>query len=66
MKLKTNKAIAKRFKVTKNKKVLKRKEGLDHFNAKNTGKQTRNKRGVKKLSDTHKKALKAGLPYVGF
>lgn len=66
MKLKTNKAIAKRLKVTKNKKVLKRWEGQGHFNSRDTGKQTRRKRSDKELSGTHKKALKAGLPYVGF
>lgn len=66
MKLKTNKSIAKRLKVTKNKKVLKRHEGQNHFNARNTGKQSRRKKSDKELSGTHKNALKAGLPYVGF
>ena len=64
--MKTNKAISKRFKITKNKKVMKRREGQDHFNSRDTGKQTRRKRRDKELSKTHKKALKAGLPYVGF
>jgi len=66
MKLKTNKAISKRFKITKNKKVLKRREGQDHFNSRDTGKVTRRKRRDVELSGTNKKALKAGLPYVGF
>jgi len=65
MKLKTTKAIAKRFKITKNKKVLKRREGQGHFNARATGKQTRRKRRDLELSSTHKNALKAGLPYAG-
>ncbi|MEK9130538.1 MAG: 50S ribosomal protein L35 [Patescibacteria group bacterium] len=41
---KTYKALAKRVKVTKNGKILKRKAGQDHFNTRDTGKVTRNKR----------------------
>lgn len=63
MKLKTHKSISKRFKVTKTGKVLKRHEGQDHFNARNTGNQTRRKRRDKQLSSTHRDALRAGLPY---
>ncbi len=43
-KIKNHKATAKRFKVTKNKKVMKRKCGQDHFNARETGIVKRNKR----------------------
>ncbi len=63
MKMKTNKAIAKRFKVTKNGKVLKRREGQDHFNARSTGNQTRRKRRDTKLSSSNRQAIKIGLPY---
>ena len=35
--MKTNKSYTKRLKVTKNGKVLARKPGQDHFNAKKTG-----------------------------
>ena len=42
--MKTNKAIAKRFKVTKTGKVLKRCAGQDHFNSRESGKVVRNKR----------------------
>jgi ribosomal protein L35 len=49
MTLKTNKSIAKRFKITKNKKVLFRPMHQDHFNAKDSGNQTRRKRKIKKL-----------------
>ena len=42
--MKTNKAMAKRFKVTKTGKLLKRVPGQDHFNTRETGKVTRNKR----------------------
>ncbi len=48
-KLKTNKSITKRFKITRNKKVLFRPMHQDHFNAKDSGNQTRKKRKIKKL-----------------
>lgn len=63
MKLKTNKSIAKRFRVTKNGKLLKRREGQDHFNARNTGNQTRRKRRDVKVSEVHRTVLKIALPY---
>lgn len=44
MSLKTFKALAKRVKITKNGKVLKRKAGQDHFNGRESGKVRRNKR----------------------
>ena len=43
-KIKTHKATAKRFKVTKTGKVKARKAGQDHFNAREPGKVKRNKR----------------------
>ncbi len=46
---KTNKSITKRFKITKNKKVLFRPLHQDHYNAKDSGNETRRKRGVKRL-----------------
>ena len=51
MKLKTHKSTSKRFKVTKNGKVIKRTAGQDHFNGKESGKITRNKRSDKQLSN---------------
>ena len=42
--MKTNKSFTKRLKVTKNGKILSRKIGQDHFNAKDSGNKTRNKR----------------------
>lgn len=44
MKLKTNKAMSKRFKVTRTGKTLKRKAGQNHFNSRESGNITRNKR----------------------
>jgi ribosomal protein L35 len=43
-KIKTHKATAKRFIVTKTKKIKKRKCGQDHFNAREDGNTKRNKR----------------------
>ncbi|MBU1160575.1 MAG: 50S ribosomal protein L35 [Patescibacteria group bacterium] len=43
-KIKTNKAVVKRFKITKNGKIIKRKAGQDHFNARESGKIKRKKR----------------------
>lgn len=57
MTLKTNKSIAKRFKITKNKKVLFRPMHQDHFNAKDTGNQTRRKRRTKILTGTLAKKI---------
>lgn len=37
--MKTNKSYAKRLKVTKNGKIIARKPGQNHFNAKKTGNQ---------------------------
>ncbi len=56
-KAKTVKAFAKRFKVTKAKKVIKRYCGQDHFNARNTGKITRKKRRDNLLSPTLTKTV---------
>ncbi len=51
MKLKTDKTIAKRFKKTKTGKITKRTAGQDHFNSRESGKVTRNKRRDKVLSN---------------
>lgn len=42
--MKTNKSFAKRIKVTKNGKLVGRKKGQNHFNAKNNTKTTLKKR----------------------
>jgi large subunit ribosomal protein L35 len=56
--MKTHKAIAKRFKVTKKGKVLKRTAGQDHFNSRETGKVTRMKRRDRQLSEAFTKTVK--------
>jgi len=43
---KTNKSFQKRFKITKKGKVLARKPGQNHFNAKEGGSKTMSKKGL--------------------
>ena len=62
-KLKTHKAIAKRFKVTKNGKVKKRVAGQGHFNARETGKTRRSKRLDATLSTSMVKHVTQRVPY---
>ena len=51
--MKTNKSFAKRFRVTKNGKVIARKPGQNHFNAKTSGTKrlARGKKQVIKLKN---------------
>ncbi|MBL7141497.1 50S ribosomal protein L35 [Patescibacteria group bacterium] len=58
---KTRKSIAKRLKITKNKKILHRTCGQDHFNARESRKITKNKRRNKPLSKSLRKTLKQHL-----
>lgn len=46
---KTKKSITKRFRLTKNKYLMRRPQRQDHFNAKESGEQKRRKKGLKKL-----------------
>ena len=48
--MKTHKAAAKRVWKTSTKKIMHRKAGQDHFNARESGKVTRNKRQDQTLS----------------
>ena len=61
MKIKTKKAIAKRFKVTKKGKVVARTANQDHFNSRESGNKTRQKRQDKQIMTGIKKALKRQL-----
>lgn len=47
--MKTNKSYTKRIKVTKNKKVLSRKPGQGHFNAKESGSEKMAKKRTNKV-----------------
>lgn len=65
-KLKTNKTIAKRFMVKRSKKgvkIMKRTDGQDHFNARETGKVKRNKRSDRTMTNTVKETILRGMPY---
>ncbi len=62
MSLKTFKALAKRVKITKNGKVLKRKAGQDHFNSKESGKVRRNKRRDITMPKESVKTINSLLP----
>lgn len=63
MKLKTVKAIVKRFKITKTKKVIRRIAGQDHFNAPERGKVTRAKRKIAGISIADARNIKKAIPY---
>ena len=66
-KLKTHKATAKRFKIKKSKKgtkILKRADGQDHFNARQSGKKKRNKRSDNSLAVTKiQKTILRAMPH---
>jgi len=62
-KVKTRQAMAKRFKVTKKKKVIKRGTGQDHFNARETGKQKRGKRLDRQMNANDSKNILTMMPY---
>lgn len=62
MKLKTHKTVAKRVKLTKNGKMLKRKGGQDHFNSRDSGKITRKKRRDISVADVYVKNILTLVP----
>ena len=53
-----NKSIKKRFKITGSGKITRRKMAQDHFRAKKTGKQIRDKRGSLTLNSSDATALR--------
>ena len=63
-KLKTKKALVKKFKVTKNKKVTRRKTGQNHYNSKETGAEGRAKKGDFRLFKTDEQNILKGMPYI--
>ena len=63
-KVKTKKSIVKRIKVTKGKKILLKRAGQGHFNAREGGKTTRNKRRTHTTSKANIKNIKKFVPYV--
>ncbi|MCX6785814.1 MAG: 50S ribosomal protein L35 [Candidatus Komeilibacteria bacterium] len=62
-KLKTNKGINKRIKITKNRKMKIKAGGQNHFNARERGNTTRNKRRDNTLSAANTRGIDKMLPY---
>ncbi|HLN19016.1 MAG TPA: 50S ribosomal protein L35 [Patescibacteria group bacterium] len=62
-KLKTNKALIKRIKISKRKKVLRRRTGQNHFNSKETGKAGRAKKSDQRLFRADERNVLKALPY---
>lgn len=62
--MKTNKSYRKRIKVTKNGKIIARKPGQNHFNAKESGTTRLNKKRTQRLTFT-KRAINRFLPATG-
>lgn len=52
--MKTNKSFKKRIKVTKNGKLIARRVGQNHFNAKESGRENQRKNRTQALSMTNK------------
>lgn len=61
-KIKTHKATAKRFKITKNNKIIRRKAGQDHYNSRESGSTTRMKRRDICIAKSDIRAIKALMP----
>ncbi len=62
-KIKTHKATAKRFTKTKGNKLRRRKAGQDHFNSRESGKTTRNKRRDLTAHSADEKNIRSFMPY---
>ena len=63
-KLKTHKALVKRIKITKRKKILKRATGQNHYNSKEGGNEGRKKKNDNRLFRTDEKNVIKALPYL--
>ncbi len=62
-KLKTRKAVSKRFRVTKKRKVLSRKSFRRHMMTDRSSKKKRKSRGVRHVDPSNKKQIQMMLPY---
>jgi len=64
-KLKTKKFIAKRVRIKKSSKIMKKQSGQDHFNSREKGKKTKNKRVNKEIvpETALYKSIKQLVPY---
>jgi len=61
--MKTHKAGAKRYKVTANGKILRRKAGIGHLLANKSSSRKRRISGTQQISDTHVDLVSKQLPY---
>jgi len=61
-KMKTHKATAKRYKLTKTGKIMKRTAGQNRFNARENGNTGRNKKSDVVTSTTLNRVMKTNLP----
>lgn len=59
--MKTRKALVKKVRITKGRKVIRRTTGQNHFNGKCTGKETRDKRNDQRLYKTDEKNVLKSL-----
>ena len=62
-KLKTPKAVVKKVKITKRKKVIRRSTGQNHYNSKETGKAGRSKKKDLRLFKADEQNVLKALPY---
>lgn len=62
-KIKTHQATAKRFRFTRRKKIMRRKGGQDHFNARETGKTRMGKRRDQDVDQRDHSAINRLVPY---
>ncbi|HCM45653.1 MAG: 50S ribosomal protein L35 [Candidatus Yanofskybacteria bacterium RIFCSPLOWO2_02_FULL_45_10] len=63
-KIKTNKSAAKRFRVSGKGKLMRRPVKQNHYNARDTGNETRRKKGYKGLTKDEDKNIRKVLPYI--
>ena len=62
MKQKTSKTVSKRIRITKTGKMIKRKGGQGHFNSRDSGNTTRNKRSDLEISKSYTRNIKQLMP----
>ena len=63
MKLKTQKSVSKRYRITKGKKIMHKTSGQGHFNSRESGNVTRAKRTDRVVSISDLKSIKQYIPY---
>lgn len=63
MKLKTQKSVSKRFRITKSGKLFRKTAGQGHFNSRESGNVTRAKRSDAPAHQSDLKSIKQYLPY---